>query len=449
MIKKLLLLLFLVSTTIKSQTFVKGTMSPVIEGLEYVILYQLKGAKQLYVANVDINNGEFKVDFPENSPKGMYRLVYDMNNGGFVDVLYSNEPIELKFNPSFPSGTLQILTSEENKLYANYKLQTDNLKHKLDSLQLSYFRLTDDVALKFTSEYYKKTRQNYIETQNKFSENSKNMSANNFIKASKKYYAPEVFSSPQLYLNSEKSHYFDAINFEDEVLQNSIFYTEKIVDYVFYLNQSDDVEVQNKLYINAINEVTEKIGDNLALKSEILTTLMYNFTQLENTLLIDYVIENLYNKLPLEYQNKNDVEQILDKVKLAVGRMAPDFFWEENGIKNSLYKSDKATTYMVIFWSTTCSHCLVEVPQLYEFIKDNSEVQVIAIALENDELGFNHYSEKFEKWTNVLGLKKWQNPIARSYDISSTPSYFILDANKKIISKPYALEDVKNYFKKD
>lgn len=449
MMKKLLLLLLLISTTIKSQTFVKGTLSSAISDFEYVILYQLKGAKQLYVANVDIVNGEFKIDFPENSPKGMYRLVYDMNNGGFVDVLYSNETIELKFDPTFPSGTLQFVNSEENKLYANYKLQTDNLKHRLDSLQLSYFRQTDEVALKFTNEYYKKTLQNYIETQTKFTEISKNTLANSFIKASEKYYAHQVFSSPQLYLNSEKSHYFDFINFEDPVLQNSIFYTEKIIDYIFYLNRSDEIDVQNNLYISAINEVSEKIGSNLLLKSEILTTLMYNFAQLENTTLVDYIIENLYDKLPIEYQNKTDVEQIQAKVKLAVGKAAPDFSWNENKNENSLYKTNKATTYIVAFWSTSCSHCLVEIPELYEFIKDNTEVHVIAIALENDEFGFNYHTEKFDKWTNVLGLDKWQNSIARDYEITSTPTYFVLDSNKKIISKPYALEDVKNYFTKD
>ena len=87
-----------------------------------------------------------------------------------------------------------------------------------------------------------------------------------------------------------------------------------------------------------------------------------------------------------------------------------------------------------MFWSTTCSHCLNEVPQLYEFINENKKVHVIAIALENDEYGFNHHTEKFEKWTNVLGLGKWENKIAKEYKIVSTPSYFILDANKKIIS---------------
>lgn len=445
MIKKLLIVLILISTTIQSQTFVKGTMSPVIEDIKYVILYQLKGAKQLYIANTTVENGEFQLDFPEDSSKGMYRLVYDMNNGGYVDVLYSNENIELKFDPSFPSGTLKFLTSEENKLFANYRLQTETIKHRLDSLQLSYFRLEDEVALKFTDQFYRKTLEKYEEIHNDFETNSGNQLAHHFIKSNKKYYSPEIFSAPQEYLNSEKSHYFDFINFNDAVLQNSIFYTEKIVDYVFYLNRSDDTEVQNGLYKNAIQEVVEKIGRNMLLKSEILTTLMYNFAQLENTIIIDFIVENLYEKLPLDYQSKNDIKQIQDQVKLAVGKKAPDFTWKENKTTKSLNEINVASTYILVFWSTTCSHCLNEVPQLYEFINENKKVHVIAIALENDEYGFNHHTEKFEKWTNVLGLGKWENKIAKEYKIVSTPSYFILDANKKIISKPYAFEDVKSY----
>ena len=65
MIKKLLIVLILISTTIQSQTYVKGTISPVIEDIKYVILYQLKGAKQLYIANTTVENGEFQLDFPE------------------------------------------------------------------------------------------------------------------------------------------------------------------------------------------------------------------------------------------------------------------------------------------------------------------------------------------------------------------------------------------------
>ena len=80
-------------------------------------------------------------------------------------------------------------------------------------------------------------------------------------------------------------------------------------------------------------------------------------------------------------------------------------------------------------------------------MKDNPNVEVIAFAMEKDELGFNHHTQKFDKWINVLGLNKWQNEIARNYNITSTPTYFILDKDKRIINKPNAIENVKSFFK--
>ena len=88
----------------------------------------------------------------------------------------------------------------------------------------------------------------------------------------------------------------------------------------------------------------------------------------------------------------------------------------------------------------------MEVPQLYELTKDNPNVKVIAFAMEKDDLGFNYHTQKFENWTNILGLGKWDNPIAKNYNIVSTPTYFILDTNKRIIAKPEFFKDVKAFF---
>ncbi|SNR50997.1 TlpA family protein disulfide reductase [Lutibacter flavus] len=448
MIKKILLALILISTTLQSQTSVTGTMDPVIEDYNYVILYQLKGAKQIYIANVTVLEGVFKMDFPENASKGMYRLTYDMKNGGFVDFLYNKESVELKFDPTFPSGTLEFIVSDENKTYTNYQAETNDIRRKLDSLQMNFFNLESENAIKSTQKIYKRTYEHYLISQELFTEKSEGQIANSFIKSSNKYYSPTLIKTPQEFLNSEKQHYFDFIDFNDSMLLNSIFYTERVTDYVFYLNTSDDVEVQNSLYLNSIKEVLEKIEENYFLKAELLTTLMYNFAQLESTVILDYVIDNFYKKLPEEFQNSADLKEIQSKVKLALGKTAPDFSWDVGDKTVNLSELNNASTYILVFWSTSCSHCLVEVPQLYEFIKDNEEVHVIAIALENDELGFNHHTQNFEKWTNVLGLEKWQNKIARKYEIVSTPTYFVLDSNKKIISKPEYVEDVKKFLDK-
>ena len=48
-------------------------------------------------------------------------------------------------------------------------------------------------------------------------------------------------------------------------------------------------------------------------------------------------------------------------------------------------------------------------------------------------------------WHHVLGLNKWQNKTALTYSIVATPTYFILDANKKIIAKPNRLKDLEAF----
>ena len=444
MFKKILFLLFLISSTVQSQTYVKGTLEPAHD-YSWIVLYQLKGAKQLYIKNVTIENGEFSIDFPENSPKGMYRLMYSQQNGSFVDFIYNNENIEVKLNPENPFETVEFITSEENKMYSNYLIESANWQQELDAYQISYFNMEEEKERKISQEEYSKLVIKFKSFQKEFENKATGKFAQHFIKVNHKYYSANLIKTPQEYLNSEKQHYFDFINFEDEVLLNSSFLNEKITDYVFYLNGSDDAEVQMALYKNAVKEVLVRIQDT-NLQSEIITTMLYNFAQLENTVLIDFVIENYYNKLPEEVKNEAIINEIKEKVKLAVGKFAPEITWKEDNTTKKLSELTIAENYMVVFWSTSCSHCLVEIPKLYEYTKDKTNIHVIAFALEEDELGFDYYTPKFEKWTNILGLKKWQNPIARAYQINSTPNYFILDKNKKIIAKPNSFIDVEAFF---
>lgn len=446
MLKKLTIILFFISTLAQSQHALKGTMSPVDADVTWVALYQLQGSKQNYVQNVSINNGVFEFKIPKNTSEGMYRLRYKMDNTSIVDFIYSNENIELKFDPSNSIETLQFLTSEENILYEDFLTQTYVLQQQLDALQYAYFRLTNtDERLK-SEALYESTLVTYQEVQQEFETKASNKLALHYIKANQKYYSNTLIESPQEYLNTVKTHFFDYIDFSNVHLQNSAFISEAVLNYVLYLNVSDDSAVQTVLHKNAINEVMVKITENETLKAATITTLLYSFSQDENVEIVDYLIDNFYNKLSESVKNEKDIENILKKVKLAIGKKAPDFTWEENDVTKSLYAIDNAATYVLVFWSTSCSHCIIEVPELYEYLKDKSNIHVVDVALEKDTLGFDIYKEKFKNWTNVLGLGKWENAIAKDYEIISTPTYFILDANKKIISKPDHIEDLKAYF---
>ena len=445
-LKKLFIVFALITNALFSQNFIEGTMSPVTEENDWIILYRLSGARQIFQSNTTVMDGAFKIEIPNETPSGMYRLIFAMNANGFVDIIYNNENVALKFNPQTPENSLEILSSVENKLYKKYIEGSDYLKYKLDSLQTSFFRTENNVEKENIKKSYTKSLEILNEFQLDFEKKSTGKLARNFIKARKKYYAPEIINTPQEYLNSEKKHFFDFIDFNDNTLINSTFLSEKVINYVFYLNVSDDATVQSELYKKAVVEVESKISKNYTVKSELLTTLLYAFAQTQNSILVNFILEGYYKKLPEEYINTSVIVDIKNKMKLALGQIAPEITWDENGVVKKLSELNNANTYIVVFWSSTCSHCLNEIPKLYKFSKNLTNVQVIGFAMETDKNGFEKHKVNLEGWINILGLGKWKNPTANTYEITSTPTYFILDSNKKIIAKPEFFEDVKAFF---
>lgn len=446
MFKKILIALLFISVGAQGQHAITGTVSPKNDLVTRVVLYQLKGAKQVYISNSKIENDQFKLEIPQGAEAGMYRMSFSPTAFGFVDFLFGQEDVSLKFDSRNLSNSVEFFTSEENKTYANYLAETLKVQQKLDSLQIVFFGLKDKKQDEITIDSYIKNLNIYTKTQNQYEEKTEGKLANHFIKASRKYFAPTLFVSPQEYLNSVKQHYFDFINFDDSTLKNATFFSEKAIEYVFYLNVSDDVEVQNALYKNAINEIIQKIGENDEVKSDIFTSLIYAFEQFENLTMTGFVIDEFYSKLPEHLKDKALVDEMRSKIKLAVGNRAPEITWEENGMQKKLSELNVADNYILVFWSTTCSHCLQEIPKLYEFSIENATVHVVAVALEDNKTEFEQFAKKLTRWTHILGLKKWENEMAKEYKINATPTYFILDKDKKIMAKPEHFEDVKVYF---
>lgn len=108
----------------------------------------------------------------------------------------------------------------------------------------------------------------------------------------------------------------------------------------------------------------------------------------------------------------------------------------------------KADKKIVIFWSSTCSHCEKELPEILEkYSKLKSQnVEVIGLSLDSDK---DSYSNKIKSlpWINDTELKGWYSSYAETYNVHATPTYYILDSDNKIIAKPDHAKDVITYFK--
>ncbi|HFS67314.1 MAG TPA: redoxin domain-containing protein [Flavobacteriia bacterium] len=251
-------------------------------------------------------------------------------------------------------------------------------------------------------------------------------------------------------MDTLRAHYFDYVNFKDSILERSSFFMDRILDYITYLHTSNDTKKTNELQKKAIDDVL-KIINKTTLKKDLIESLIYLYAQQENKEIVDYLSEKYYTKLPVSLQDAEFKIMISDFFKTTIGQPAPDISWDVYGKKYDLYQLPENDYYIILFWSSTCSHCLKEVPKFNEFLKDKKNITTLAIGLEDDESKANWKELTFDLSNinhHILGLGKWQNKYSRDYGITGTPSYFILDKNKKIIAKPYDLEAIKEFFNK-
>nr|WP_299031324.1 TlpA disulfide reductase family protein [uncultured Tenacibaculum sp.] len=454
--KKLLALLIFTTSLVNAQYTVKGTMTPPDKG-DWVILYKIEGAKQNFVANTTIKLdtviisgekqilGKFSFELPGTAAPGAYRATYRNTGAGFVDFFFNKENVEFVFNPKFSDQSAVVFTSSrENKLYSEYLQAYNAVQKKIDSFQAAYIETGDKEAKKG----YKKELKELEDVQEMYENKSEGMLVNSFIKASQRYNSSNPHDNIQDYLSETVDNFFTHVDFKSETLFNSSFLIDRINDYVFYLNYSDDKEVQQELIKESIKNVMKKISSD-KLEKAVTYYLISALTDKRNGPAVDWMFEEYFDELPDEDQDAEFKKEKLDILLATVGRVAPDFSWEENGQEFKLSTLNDAEKYLLVFWSTGCPHCVKEIPELYKFMQSHKEVSVISFGIEHDATEWTEFVKSLPEWHNAIGTHpeyKFDNETVRKYNLLGTPSYFVLDKDKKIIAMPDHEEDVEKYF---
>ncbi len=452
--KKGILILFVLFTTItNAQYSVKGTMTPP-EKSDWVMVHKLQGVKPQYILNTTIQFdtvsvgtstqviGQFAFQLPKTASSGMYRATYKNSGTGYVDFLFNKENIEFIFNPKYPEESIVFTRSRENKIYSEYTETYNKTQKEIDANQMEYIKNPS----KELKKEYKKDFKFLEEVQEGYEQKTEGMLVNSFITASKRYNPSSPIEGYQEYLDFSVDNFFKNIDFDNKDLYNSSFLIDRINDFVLYLNYSEDQVTQQGLYKKSITKVMEVLDDN-KFKKEAIEFLATTFTEKRNSEIVDWLFSEYYDALP-----NNDPEfkaKKMEELRVSVGRNAPDFTWNEDGNEYSLSTLKDGSKYLMIFWSTGCPHCVKEIPEVHDFLKDNTNTSVVSFAIENDDIKFNEFKENLPGWHNVLGTHpeyKFDNEVVKKYKIDATPTYFVLDENKKIVAIPNTIEDVKKYF---
>ena len=451
--KKLILLILFISSFAQAQFSINGTLTNSLD-TDWVILYKIEGATQQFVQNTTIKKDTLliegkkkaidivKFELPATAKVGTYRISYRTSGISFVDFVFNKEDVSFTFHPDYPQQAILFSKSRENIIYKNYLKDISKQQQKLDSLQIEAIK-NFEIDLK---KAYKTTLKRINSIQEKYLEHTKNMYVYSFIKASLRANSAEIKTNREDYIYTVKNTFFEHIDFSNKTLKNSSFLTDRITDYIFYMNYSENAETQQKLYKTAVENVFIKVK-NIVFKKNIIEFLIGQFEEANNLEMIDFLFKNYYNTLPKSMQNDKFKTEKLKLLATAIGSIAPDFSWIENGKEFQLSNLNEANNYVLVFWSTGCSHCLKEIPELHKFLQGKKDIKVIAFAMEKNDLDWGKMKITLPNWHHVLGLNKWNNKTTKTYNINTTPTYFVLDSNKKIIAKPIALKDLETIIK--
>ena len=117
--KYLFLLLFVFGHSLLAQYSINGTIDP-DHDYSWILLYKLENGEQTYIANADVENGEFKFVIDEKEASGIYRAYYQIENNLYVEFIYNKEDVKFSFDPNNPDTSISFSESEENNIYHDY-----------------------------------------------------------------------------------------------------------------------------------------------------------------------------------------------------------------------------------------------------------------------------------------------------------------------------------------
>ncbi|MGV6830403.1 MAG: peroxiredoxin family protein [bacterium] len=442
-LRSLIILIMFLPLFMLGQHNISGTFSPA-EDFEWILLYKVTPEGSSYVTKATLDSlGTFSIDLDSTNTKGMYKIVYNIPQEQYnFDIIYdAKEDVAFTFNNE--TG-IDYTASSENKLLSSYSKSLGMISQSIGNFFQQ--QSTDTTALETIFKTLK-------ETQLEYENLAKGKMVETFIKANKPY-TPEQYEDAETYISNIKKHYFDHVDFDNELLQSSSFLVERMLSYVFGMSGSEglsDAAIYKENFIEAAealqsaNPATQKMIYHIIWQQ----LAEANYEELANFIADDYLID-----LASSLGEKSLVEELEKFKRLSRGATAPDFDLkiEVEGKEENTKLSELAiaTNYILVFWSSTCSHCLEELPQLHDFMKglNSEEFRVIAFGLEDESYRWESTIYQFPDFIHAIGLGKWDNETAIAYNIESTPTYFILDSDKKILAKPADFMELKSMFVK-
>ena len=415
--------------------------------------------------------GVFKDD--KKLPGGMY-VIYLPSTKFFQILIDEDQQFSLESDTFDFINTLKARGTEDNTIFYDFQRFMKTLSEEATTVQEKIKTSENEPEKEELKKRLKKLGDERISYINKIIQDNPKLFVSTFLKATLDINVPEPPILPDGKKDSVwqyyyfRNHYFDNFDYTDSRLLRTPLIEDKVMDFVTKIIPQIPDSIMP--YLDMMLDKSK--ADSNVFRYMLIS--IFNHFAKSNVMGMDAVYIHLAEKYYIndswwsDEKFISDLKERIEKAKpLLIGKQAPDielmmvpdehFIAAENdtalkrfphiGSKITLNNID-ANYLVLVFWEADCGHCQTLIPQLHEIYEKtlkNKNIKVLAVSTlfgEEGKIKWCDFVNKYKlyDWMNTWNPYSYQYKI--QYDILTTPQFFILDQDKKIIAKRIGPEQI-------
>ncbi len=452
--------------------FLLLTSAYAFSGPGYLVKFKVKGMKDTtcIIANYYGNgtyvkdtvkidkNGAFQFKADDKLEKGLYMVI--LSDKKYFEFIINNDR-KFSMETQLPDvqDKIVITNSPENTLFYSYLKNTKQQYSAMQAIESKYASPKTKEDTLMIRNKVDSINKDLIHYKNEVAEKNPDSFVALLINAMRE---PDVPEAPVLPNGRKDStfafkyyfkHYWDGSDFaDDRLLRTPVFYN-KLKKYY------DNVVVQTPdSVMNAVDRLIELSKPNPEMYKYMLWFATYHYESSEimgfDKVFI-HLVDKYYVTNEATWVNETVRQSLIKKANklrpLLIGAVAPNMVMMDTlNQLISLYNLDVNYT-IVLFWDPECGHCEKEIPKLKEFYDANKVklgLEIFAVCSDSSMVKMkNAIRKKGTTWINVNGPRRLTGNYHDEYDITTTPTIYILNRKKEIIAKQIRTEMIEQFFK--
>jgi thiol-disulfide isomerase/thioredoxin len=391
------------------------------------------GIYKLKEVTTDMNG--FTVIFNETLKTGIYYLI-----------LQDSISIEVLYDEDYP-GKISITKPKNSKNYSITGVQPTELYNNcITTLKKEGYQSVLD-SEKVLDETIQKDSSSFLTT---------------YLKAQKRIKVPP-YTPPTDIANKDSAiwnyrllyyqqHYLDNLDLADERLINTPIYTDRINEYLNKISKQEPKAIQN-----AIAKIVEQTNSNTIAQKFLVNYLLNKYGKNKGNPVSEFIYVNMIKDYYLtsgykwldNKQTKYLTEEYTRLYPSSIYQPAPNI--SGNSPKGDKIELDNTThRYTILyFFNYDCPVCEHYIPKLkwIATVYDYLDVSIFTVCLGESQEKWKRYISKNDlaDWINVYDLES-QGEVSVNYNLRYTPTIFVLDKEKKIISKNLNIKQLEELF---